>query len=847
MYEDIKIELKPYLGCSQNLIEFFALIGYDEKQLSELPTGNLDEQNNLELSVISEAKSELSNISIYNNIIIEQVYPEKPKIIKILKSTKKPSDSNVIFSFCFDNLEGKGKIFYSCYALKFYEIYEDKNNIKYYVPKALLIYSQYPYFTTFYNICSILFEFDAEKYIPIEVLIQIFVNHIPSPISNNIFLVNFQPKILIPRLTGYPYIDFNLGRIFNLIPIPEFIKIYILILIEVDLLFFSPDLEKLNMTMFIYYILNYPLTDTTYLWHIKSIPKDKIEEGDDTMSTSMRGVNTTFSKELDLSSFAGLFTIIDLEKKKNKFIYKIKENEESIEIFKLLEYLNNILNNKKVSSIFLARYLTSLKDKLIAIKKDYDSKYTKNIPFLCVDKNILEINRKIQELFYDFILNILSILYNDLKYEVSTSSIKKSKYQNIKFSDEENIFLQFFRGTVKYNTYFDLFISNFETYDELKLSLIFTDEYVNLKLNDTNNYIKGDIDYFKIMDNYYSLKPGEIRVSYYNLNKEFKLISDPDIISKFKKEKSNQLFSFDKTIIENFLIYRKRGLFKSLTEKENKDFKIEINNKMSIPLTIINHFTPALDSNYYMISSLVYTYCIVFPLFSFNTNIFYLTDILHELKKIIYKRFYINMLIKSINLCYEANKEKAQFPELTLNNMKNYCEIILNFVLENYILPNEEMFLFFRKIKDESNKNNNNNNITKKENIFVFKYEKEENYVKDVKRDMILKEGNHLIFNYQGKRTKYECLGLNSIVFEIYSIYDFYSSNLKYNFENLDYNVIYEVILNLVYHYISFYKDYRICSILINMIIALRKWENDLAIFKSVKNERPSNINDNNI
>ena len=837
MYEDIKIDLKPYLGCSKNLIEFFALIGYDEKKLSECPPGDLDIQEDLELSVVSEAKSELSTITNYVNILINQVYPEKPNIIKISKSTKKPPDSNVIFSFCFDNMEGKGKIFYSCYALKYYEKYVDKNNTQYYVPKALLIYSQYPYFTTFYNICSILFDFDEKAYIPKEMLIQIFVNHIPSPIINNIFLVNFQPQIIIPRLTGYPYIDFNLCRIFNLIPINEFIKIYILTFLEVDLLFFSPDLEKLNMTMFIFYILNYPLTDTNYLWHIKSISKEKLDDGDDAMNTSMRGVNTSYSQDIDLCEFKELFTIVDLENKKKKYLNIIKENKESAEVFSLLEYINDILNNKKVTSVFLARYVTSLKDKLSALKKDYDSKYTKNVPFFYVDKKVHEINRKIQELFYDFILNILSILYKDFKYEVSSSTIKTKKFINTKFSNEENIFLKFIRGSIKYNTYFELFVSDFTTSDELRLSLIFTDEFVNLKLNDTQKDIEGDIDYFKIMDNYYSLKPGEIRVSYYYLNKEFQLIKDPEILSKFKKEKTNQLFSFDKNIIENFLIYRKRGLFKSLTEKENKDFNIETNNKITIPFTIINHISQALNSTYCIISSLIYAYSIIFPLFSFNRNILYLKDILRELKKIKYIRFYNNILLKSINLFYEANKEKGQFPELTFNNMKNYCEIIRNnLILENSILPNTEMIFFFRKIIGK----NEGENFTQNENNFVFAYEKEENYVKDVKNDIIVKEGNSLIFNYQGKKAVYKFLSFNLIFEKIYSLYDDYSTNLKYNFENLDYNVIYEVVTNLAFYIIQ-NKDFSICSILINMIIALRKWENDLTIYKGVKNERASN------
>ena len=103
------------------------------------------------------------------------------------------------------------------------------------------------------------------------------INYIPSPINDRLLLNDFSPTILIPRLTGDPYIDFDLCKIFNIIPIKEFIKIYIIIFLELDLFVFSPYLEKSNIFVYILYILNYPLTDSYYYWYVRSFPKSRIE------------------------------------------------------------------------------------------------------------------------------------------------------------------------------------------------------------------------------------------------------------------------------------------------------------------------------------------------------------------------------------------------------------------------------------------------------------------------------------------------------------------------------------------------------------------------------------------
>ena len=61
-----------------------------------------------------------------NELIINQLYPDNPLIIQYNKNDinlEIPSTSNVIYSFCFDTTDGKTKLFYTCFALKFNEKY----------------------------------------------------------------------------------------------------------------------------------------------------------------------------------------------------------------------------------------------------------------------------------------------------------------------------------------------------------------------------------------------------------------------------------------------------------------------------------------------------------------------------------------------------------------------------------------------------------------------------------------------------------------------------------------------------------------------------------------------------
>ena len=145
MMKDIQIKLNPYFTDSKkNLIEYFAIIGYDEKILSDLSFNTSDDEYNLELSLISEIKLD-SNNDKYNDkiqFIIKQIYPDNPRIIFISNSISKPNNSSIAFYHSFDSLDGKKKITRAFYSLKFYEKYIDYISKKeYYIPKAFLIIS----------------------------------------------------------------------------------------------------------------------------------------------------------------------------------------------------------------------------------------------------------------------------------------------------------------------------------------------------------------------------------------------------------------------------------------------------------------------------------------------------------------------------------------------------------------------------------------------------------------------------------------------------------------------------------------------------------------------------------
>ena len=843
--DDVKINLSPYLGCSKKLVEFFAIIGYDEESIRRCGTNIIKNQDQLELTFLSIVISDFS-FDIADNYIIKQVYPDKPAIIK---SEMPPNTDRIIFSTCIDSENGEKKVYNSCFALRFYERLETKKGDIYFIPKAFLIYSQYPYFSSFYRICEkILISTDeryADKDFPIEIFIHCFVNYFPSPINNNLVLKDFSPNIVIPKLTGYPYADFNLGKILNLISLTDFIKIYILIFLELDLLIFSPNLEKLNIFMFALYILNYPLTDSNYFWHIKTISIEDVKsgEGDDTVSTSFKGVNSVLEDDLDLSNFTVLYFVINLDNKKQPLI-SISDCDEAREIKLVLKYINNILNRTMFlkKSFFLEGYLLKLYKNLKNILKEYneiasnDSNVAES--FFYINKSIMNINRQIQEVFYDFVLNILVELNKDYSFDPSLKNPVIHKIiDNPKLSEEEKIFLKFSRDTIKYNTYFNNFINDFRCYDGIRVSLLFSDEYVNLKKQESYKSIQEKVKYFEIMDKLYISKKSDLIYNLKALNTEYSKKTYIPSKSKKNTRKDIKLFTLDREIIKKFIYKKKnKAYYEILTDPD--EIKIDIENKNTLILKIQSYFgvKGLLKEEYYIRAAALFVISICFPFFPKDKINLILEEYLKGTTKINYfRRFFIFIILKAINNYYQLNKEKGIFPEMKFDQVKKYYEIIQNYLKDNSIIQNEEIFLFFKNhfnIQEEVDKDNTN-----KKEEFCYKY-KESGFDEDIFQNLKISE-NDITLKVNNETIKFKKIMKpeNSRLFlkELYVYYyDFFSND--FDIKNLDINNICEKIIYLIMFFKTDKDEENICQILFYLINSLMDFQKQLSDFKGSNN-----------
>ena len=331
--EKMMIKKYPYLGYSSNLMEYFSIIGYEVNFLQKLvslykenPSNIITSTNNQALTkmknsisptILSSITSKIDFGIIDNELIISQLYPENPKIILVEVNQPEPSKSSVIYSFCFDSKDSTQKVFYTCYGYKFYEKFTLPNTSEsYYIPKAFCIISQYPFFNNFYLICKSLHQsFNSNNnQVPLEVLIYNIVNFIPSPINYNLELNLFshlkdKKKLQINQLNGYPNIDFDLYEIFNLLPLNVILKIYVLTFLEQSIIFFSSNLELLNIIMYIMYVLNYPCNDSTYFMHIVSVNKYSLIDENKFVGkfiSSLLGVHSSYNKNINTFAFGSL-------------------------------------------------------------------------------------------------------------------------------------------------------------------------------------------------------------------------------------------------------------------------------------------------------------------------------------------------------------------------------------------------------------------------------------------------------------------------------------------------------------------------------------------------------------
>jgi hypothetical protein len=358
------------------------------------------------------------------------------------------------------------------------------------------------------------------------------------------------------------------------------------------------------------------------------------------------------------------------------------------------------------------------------------------------------------------------------------------------------------------------------------------------------------------MDKYYSLKSDDnITVDLKNLKDEFNKSYKQRSIKSYIRENEKKLIELDKNLVKIFLFHKKsRDLFISLKIKEKDEIKIDSIEKMSITSTLEAYFYSILNRGYFIRSSCVYIFSIVFPLFPKKYSDLFFNEILNNINKIkFFQRYYIYIILKSLHKYYLVNQINGQFPELTLERIKNYCSLVKDYLINNSIIPNEEIFLFLKKVLSGDKLNNENGQEKKEEkenkkSNFVFKLDKDENYVKSIMSGEIkLKGDNKLNFTYKEETKEFNLMNDAPIILQmVYSIYDTYFNYLKFDIIKFESDSLMTIIINLIYYLIS-YNDNNLAKFLIASIDICKKLEEDKKIYKSNNINKENNIINENM
>lgn len=587
----------PHSGYSPNLMEYFYIVGYSrDKILNQTKIKELDSSEPEILSVLNNS----NNIpAIESEIILNQIFPNKPNFDLLNDPKTRPKKQSVIFILNPDDYNKPIKQPKCCSALIFYETTKSSNNNnKLYIPKAFCIVSQYPYFSFFNELNKKIWEsFKKNLDIPLEIIIYNMLNYIPSPLNFdlelNIFPMNnnslkeenknltenkekdnrtssiksngsggsfpsWNTTYKLKQLTGYPLIDMDIIKIFNILPIEDVIEIFLMILLEIDIIFFSKNLEILNPIMYMLSKLTFPCDDTIYQWNIVTVSKAEFSQDNKFASrpgTIILGVNCSYDDSIEVLKIRdNNILIVDLDTnlpyKNNKRIEFItsKEKEKDFEeinnfrnfiknsIFPSQNYSYFVLNkNQTQLNFFFANFIKGFYHNLyffvfqnknstlnntlrnterntISINSNLqqNNNYEGNEQifdfFDCSDQEKLHKNNKeIQEIFYNFMLKLLSVFHNffklknitekniDISDEKSSFFIKcsdpsnnreffESKYNLL--NEFEKFFYDSFIETKRYDRFFMGFIMKFDSNKMHKIANQFSEEYIYILKSD---------------------------------------------------------------------------------------------------------------------------------------------------------------------------------------------------------------------------------------------------------------------------------------------------------------------------------------------------------------------------
>ena len=580
-------------------------------------------------------------------------------------------------------------------------------------------------------------------------------------------------KIKFKYLSGYPLIQYNLAKVlFHTLSINQIINIFLFSFLEQNIIFFSEDIEYLSLTINSYMNFNYPLNDAQYFYNMGIISLESFQNDDSIFGiksfTSIIAINNKFVDDyMSKTSNIGGHIVVDLDKGDLKIA---KENNEDDNNEKLNELINNILEDnadyKYLEKTYLYVMIKRLQNSLNEILKKKNTFFSKEFTYFNDEPysgSIEEINKSIQEAFYESILILSMYIYeNILILEDDNKNIKKEEKKNFmkiefnnsytnkeKYKKEELLIIKELLESMKLKGSFDQFIMEHNPIDLYKIPLTFMDEFVSFIFKKEFNVKTKNIKYFDLIDELYnSRKLTKIKNINFNsdiykyiencrkkINREIfendkkRFNHDDTIIVKIADYQNKKIIKYQTYELDDRILLKYIYIIKSLTEKQYSElisenlFKGEnCIKKISITevesrienFCILDEFLSDEDLcciNIIILFSLSLKY---FPEdFSYNTN---LSVLLHSF--FVFRK-YISIFLQ---ILYKLYMQALQEKKINTKNKLKLCfYFTINYIRIKNLFPNEYlMFIinkFFKSILDFDNDNAEDNEISIENNM----------------------------------------------------------------------------------------------------------------------------------
>ena len=807
--------------------------------------------------ILNEFMFDFNKNIIDNEKVIEITFPNKYYIfynieeinfdnIKINKSkTLKNNDSffeiennpntqNIIFSISPElnsnskkNQNGISHIFYQSFTKK-----EKNKMIHIYFPIVFTIISEYPFWNHYISIFNLLEELylnkKEKKYLNIHQIIYNLVSFSPSPLNSiikinlNSIIKNYNHEFLtFPMLNYLPIIDYNLGKIISSISTINLITLFIITFLEKDLIFFSSNLEELNLYIYTFLLLNYPLNDSQYYWYCVSVSKESYLKKEspfvEKVFSSLLGINSEFNIK-NYSNNSNEIYFYDIENHTLKINEGYKSSQNLISAVKSYIKKSSSNNNYNIKTFF---------DKIENFKKKLMINIFDDV--FKIDENEKENNEIIQNMFFEFNVYLSSKFLNNINNNIINDNYFIIEYnKDILINNEKNkykiIFYQNFQDSIKFQSFINNYIQNFSCLDFYKIPFFVFENLYFLKNNTFSNDININInDLFDFL--YKKVMKHQI-----NLNKNIENKNKENIIdfSSFFIKISTLFNLFEKNIIEN---NNKDDEFENIFiyELNNTDLFIyiyklqELDNKTLLELfpfikILENNVINKIDyiylekqlekylknKNFLSIESqisncIISLYCILFSKFSPKNCVLYFNFInsIFYNKNIYISRYYFYLILYTLNLHYDycENSEKKYYI------LEIIHQIINEIFLEQKIFPNAIIFKIIKKFENDL-KNRKSSNIDKTDffksiSVKIFNKQNNENSINYENIKNIDNQDNYeIIIKIDENQYESDYLNLN----KIYKFIKKYQNLIlnKNIIDKFDFIAIKKIIINLI-------------------------------------------------